>query len=408
VKHIRNSGVVRSATCSIALIALLAAGGSVAQASHHRHHSGSGGAHIAGTAAGRKQARVQLRGKLSSVRQRLQSVRSQLHAAKHSEEEIAAELTAVRQELAGTRQRLSAAKAHLTAARAEQAKVQVALLDSEHRLQTRELLLSTRMAANYRQGPVRYASVLLGARSMGEMVTRATFVRSIVQYDARLIDQIKQGRQEVLRWKADVDQKTADVASDEQELGARQDDESADVERERDVLIEARQRRAEFEQQLDALQADSDEIAARLRALQETPVGHARQMIAFTGGFIHPCDAPITSGFGMRYHPILHYMRLHAGIDFGAPTGTPIQAAAAGIVVFSGVMHGYGNVVVIDHGGGISTLYAHCSERDVEEGQPVAQGQVIARVGMTGLATGPHLHFEVRKNGTPIDPMGVL
>ncbi|MBC8101256.1 MAG: M23 family metallopeptidase [Cytophagales bacterium] len=110
----------------------------------------------------------------------------------------------------------------------------------------------------------------------------------------------------------------------------------------------------------------------------------------------------------MRFHPILHYSRLHAGVDFGAGTGTRIQAAGGGVVVFSGTMQGYGNVVVVDHGGGITTLYAHCSARLVREGENVARGQTIARVGSTGLATGPHLHFEVRKNGAPINPQGAF
>jgi len=356
----------------------------------------------------RKAARVALRGKLSAVSQKMKAVRSQLRQAKRSEADIAADLDSIRHQLAKTRARLDDAKEHLAAAQREQKKVALALADSEQRLHSRELLLAQRMAANYRQGPVRYASVILGARSMGELVTRATFVRSVVQYDARLIEQIKQSRAEVLQWKAQVDQKTAEVAAVKVELGARQDEEAAEVQRRREVLVEARERRAEFEAQLDALQEDSSEIASRLRSLEETPVGRVRRMIAFTGGFIHPVDAPITSGFGMRYHPILHYTRLHAGVDFGASMGTPIEAAASGVVVFSGVMHGYGNVVVIDHGGGMSTLYGHCSARLVSEGQTVAKGQLIARVGMSGLATGPHLHFEIRRNGSPIDPMGAL
>lgn len=370
-------------------------------------HSRSGASRPA-TATKRKAARVALRGKLSSVRARMKSVRSQLHDAKRSEEQIAADLTTIQQQLRQTRARLDETKAHLAAARREQKKVQLALAASEKRLQAREMLLSQRMAANYRQGPVRYASVLLGARSMGEMVSRAAFVRSVVQYDARLIEQIKQDRADVVRWKEQVDRKATEVAATQQELGARQDDEAQEVQHRRAILAEAQTRRAEFEDQLNALQDDSDEIASRLRALEETPVGRARRMIAFTGGFIHPVDAPITSGFGYRYHPILHYTRLHAGVDFGASEGTPIHAAANGVVAFSGVMRGYGNVVVIDHGGGVSTLYGHCSERLVSEGQAVSQGQVIARVGMTGLATGPHLHFEVRRNGTPVDPLSAL
>jgi murein DD-endopeptidase MepM/ murein hydrolase activator NlpD len=99
---------------------------------------------------------------------------------------------------------------------------------------------------------------------------------------------------------------------------------------------------------------------------------------------------------------------MHTGIDISAHSGTPIKAAAGGEVVFAGWWGGYGNVVIIDHGGGISTLYAHCSAIYVRKGQSVSQGEVIAAVGSTGLSTGPHLHFEVRKNGKPVDPLGYL
>jgi murein DD-endopeptidase MepM/ murein hydrolase activator NlpD len=116
----------------------------------------------------------------------------------------------------------------------------------------------------------------------------------------------------------------------------------------------------------------------------------------------------MTSGFGMRYHPILHITRLHAGVDFGAPIGTTIHAAADGVVIATRQMRSAGNVVMIDHGGGLSTVYMHCSRFLVAPGQRVSRGDPIAAVGNTGLSTGPHLHFEVRINGQPVNPLGKL
>ena len=110
----------------------------------------------------------------------------------------------------------------------------------------------------------------------------------------------------------------------------------------------------------------------------------------------------------MRYHPILHITRLHAGCDFGAPIGATIRAVAPGEVIHASYMRGYGNVVIVDHGGGISTVYAHCSRISVSDGQRVTRGQHIANVGSTGLSTGPHLHFEVRVNGRAVNPRGYL
>jgi murein DD-endopeptidase MepM/ murein hydrolase activator NlpD len=338
----------------------------------------------------------------------MKTVRTKLRKAKRSEAAIAADLQAIRSRLARTRARLHGAKARLARTRREQSKLAALLAASQRRLREREMALARRMAANYRQGPVRYASVILGSRSMGDFVTRAHFVRSILRYDARLIAQIKADREEVLRWKAQVDRKAGQVEGLKRELGARQADEAADVVRQRTVLAEARERRAQLEDALDTLQHDSARIATRIRALEETPVGRARRLIPFTGSFLRPVAGAITSGFGMRFHPILHRHRLHAGVDFAAAAGTPIYAVAGGVVVFAGSMRGYGNVVVIDHGGGISTLYAHCSVLLISESASVKQGQPIARVGSTGMSTGPHLHFEVRKNGTPVNPLGAL
>jgi murein DD-endopeptidase MepM/ murein hydrolase activator NlpD len=118
--------------------------------------------------------------------------------------------------------------------------------------------------------------------------------------------------------------------------------------------------------------------------------------------------ARITSNFGSRYHPIFHEWRTHTGVDFGAGSGTPIRAAADGEVAFAGARGGYGNATILDHGGSLATLYAHQSAILVRPGQAVRRGQVIGRVGSTGYSTGPHLHFEVRVAGTPVDPRRYL
>src|SRR5215510_9741506 len=146
-----------------------------------------------------------------------------------------------------------------------------------------------------------------------------------------------------------------------------------------------------------------------------TPILHAGRALAIDAYrqqagstddmFVLPVEGQRTSVYGMRQHPIDHEERLHSGMDIAAPAGTPIQAAAAGQVVFSGTQAGYGNVVVIQHEEGYSTLYAHNTANLVSVGTTVSQGQPIAMVGSTGRSTGPHLHFEVRKDGKRLDPV---
>ena len=123
---------------------------------------------------------------------------------------------------------------------------------------------------------------------------------------------------------------------------------------------------------------------------------------------IRPCAGEMSSGFGNRLHPVYGYGRFHGGCDFTAPHGTPIQATAAGTVVHSDWLGGYGKVIEIDHGKGLKTLYAHCSELMVKKGDTVAKGQKIATVGTTGLSSGPHCHYEVRLGEKQIDPSPYL
>jgi murein DD-endopeptidase MepM/ murein hydrolase activator NlpD len=162
-----------------------------------------------------------------------------------------------------------------------------------------------------------------------------------------------------------------------------------------DLSVQKTELAAEF-------QAASDEIAAALERAGDIPsYGNGR--------FIRPiAGAPITSPFGYRTDPITGQQALHSGIDFGAACGTPIRAAGTGVVLSAAPNDGYGNATVINHGGGLATLYGHQSAFAVSAGQVVAQGQVIGYVGSTGRSTGCHLHFEVRVNGTPVDPLGYL
>ncbi|MCK5758286.1 MAG: peptidoglycan DD-metalloendopeptidase family protein, partial [Clostridiales bacterium] len=160
---------------------------------------------------------------------------------------------------------------------------------------------------------------------------------------------------------------------------------------------------AVLEAKEDQLIQDADDTLKIIRKLQA-------EMVYAGGDMIWPVPAnrgALSKGdrFGMRMHPIFHYMRMHTGIDIGAPNGANILAANAGTVIMVGWSTGYGNRVVIDHGGAIATLYAHCSKMLVKLGDDVAQGQVIALIGETGWATGPHLHFEVMEAGERVDPL---
>ena len=166
------------------------------------------------------------------------------------------------------------------------------------------------------------------------------------------------------------------------------------------VLAAATARRVEFERSVVVAQAASGTIEDILRARPGSGVAPTH--------FQFPADGPVTSGFGPRLHPIFHTVRMHTGIDIGADYGAPVHAGAGGVVVLAGPASGFGNAVVIDHGGGTATLYGHLSRFETKVGQSVTAGQIVGAVGNTGNSTGPHLHFEVRLRGVPVNPMPYL
>ena len=171
------------------------------------------------------------------------------------------------------------------------------------------------------------------------------------------------------------------------------------------ALSELQSKRIAIEASITQLEKASDNIALVLASAQAHQPDYTPGSIAFS---VPIPGAHISSPFGMRFHPILHYVRLHAGADLGAASGTPIHAAADGVVLLAGPEGGYGNATVIDHGNSIATVYAHQSQIGVRVGQRVKRGDVIGYVGATGLATGPHLHFETRVRGTPVNPTSLI
>jgi murein DD-endopeptidase MepM/ murein hydrolase activator NlpD len=269
--------------------------------------------------------------------------------------------------------------------------------------------LEQRLVEYYKQGGRGgFLAVFLGVTDAFTVLSRSYYMREVLEEDKALFDEIK-------REKAILEQQKAELESEKQKallLKHQQEENKRQIEIEKAkrsaILKDIESKRIEYERALEELERNSREIEQMLLALEKTPEGQKRLAHPWKGGFIYPLRGQLTSRFGMRTHPIYHITKMHTGIDLSAPSGTPIRASAGGEVVYAGWWGGYGNVVIIDHGGGISTLYAHCSAIYVRKGQSVSQGEVIAAVGSTGLSTGPHLHFEVRKNGKPVDPLGYL
>ena len=268
--------------------------------------------------------------------------------------------------------------------------------------------------------------LVAGSKYLGENSRRA---ERELQRQGTLKAQLDEAERDLKNQKAKA-QEAERVAADERDrvtqLRAAADAERnhaiAAVAQEQQILEGIRARRAEFEAEYNAVQAQIQaQIAASVSRGNPTPPapatgpkpgppsapapGPGPASTTRNGRFIWPVNGSVGSGFGPRIHPISGGSRMHTGVDIGASSGTPIKAADDGVVVMAGPNGGYGNWTLIDHGGGLATGYGHQSSIGVSRGQRVSRGEVIGRVGSTGASTGPHLHWEVRVNGNPVDPM---
>ena len=272
------------------------------------------------------------------------------------------------------------------------------------RLEAQTKTLHRRLRDIYKNGQVNYLDVLFGAKDFNDFVSRMDILKKILAYDNALIQGTKADRAALVKAKEQLEADRGKIV-ELRKLAAVKRDQVASRRQERQgVLNAATYERETAEQAYRELIETSKEIEQMIRRIQsgEKNVGGS------TGTMLWPADGEITSPFGWRTHPIFGTQRLHTGIDIGADYGDTVRAADGGVVIHSDWMGGYGNAVIIDHGNGISTLYAHNSQLLVSEGQAVGKGQAISRVGSTGYSTGPHLHFEVRQNGSPVNPLNFL
>lgn len=281
------------------------------------------------------------------------------------------------------------------------------LQKTEADLKVKNKKLQQRVRDIYINGQISYVDVLFGAKDFADLMTRMDVLKRIIKHDYDLIMKVKEEKATVENTRAQLEKDKAEaevLVADAQAKKAKVEDKES----EQQVLLDqAIYDRDTSERMYEEIMAASQEVANMIRRSQMSSAGYSGAP-AGAGGMIWPISGPITSEFGWRTHPIFGTARFHSGLDIGGDYGMPIYAAASGTVIYAGWISGYGNAVIIDHGGGVTTLYGHNDSLNVSEGENVAQGQVIAMCGSTGNSTGPHCHFEVRENGEPVSPYGYL
>ena len=272
--------------------------------------------------------------------------------------------------------------------------------------------LNDRLVSIYESDNPDTLAVVLSSSSFTDLLDQLDYLSQIAAQDSRIAREVQAARDEMHRTRERTKKVRHGVAVETQAIAARTAEERAvrdrlvssqqslaDARSEKNRrLASVRESKSEYLHEVEGLQAQSAALGATIRAQSTGPTDATPS----SSGLIWPVSGPVTSGFGMRWG------RMHEGIDIGAASGTPIHAAAGGTVIYAGWMGGYGNLVVIDHHNSLATAYGHQSAIATAVGASVSQGQVVGYVGCTGHCFGPHLHFEVRVNGTPVDPLAYL
>jgi murein DD-endopeptidase MepM/ murein hydrolase activator NlpD len=280
------------------------------------------------------------------------------------------------------------------------------LQELEYDLNKRRGATTARLQYLQRQQLQRWWVTLLSSQDLNQFADRRRQIERIYDRDRKLLGDLTQRSNQVEKQRNQIVAQKNEIELLTQKLKYQKSNIESEAVAQQNTINRLKSDRQALSQAEDRLAEDSRRLSQII--LSKVQPYDGLILPPGTGQLMYPTIGPVTSNFGWRTHPILGTERFHAGIDFGADYGSLIYASEQGRVIYADWYGGYGNAVIVDHGNGMTTLYAHCSDLYVKDGDVVAKGQPIAAVGSTGFSTGPHLHFELRANGEPIDPAAYL
>lgn len=341
---------------------------------------------------------------LDDAKNNLSGVQSQIDKNEKEQKSVLAEMDSLDTNINATERQIDGIEKEI-----EQLKESVKITEeniaySQEQYDTKYELRKNRMVAYYKNGNVSLQDLISDTQDPTEKLYMERVIEKIVSYDTSLMEELEAEKHELERQKNQLEEDSTRCAQlqDELEVKLAGLEETKEIRTQYMATLEADH--AALEETEDRLIAEADRLKKELEEQARNSTG------TYSGKMVWPLPGHyvVTSPFGNRYHPVLHVWKLHTGVDLAGSNcnGDPVVAAADGTVIKATWSNAYGNYIIIDHGSGITTLYAHSSKLEVKVGDKVKAGQEIMKVGTTGYSTGPHLHFEVRENGTYVDPIG--
>lgn len=339
------------------------------------------------------------------VQQSIEQQQKLLQQKNDEGEALLKQLQQIEEDIRQKQAQIASLDQQLAAAQGRVQQVTAELQQAEAAQESRMNILRSRLKDIYQVGQVNYLEVLLKSTSLEDFLVRVELLANVARGDIKLIDEIKAEKAKIAAQKAELEAERDHIAQLRRQADSERVQLASRQENQRQLLAQVEQEKKRVAAALDEMEATARQIAAKIRA--EQAKSNRKLAPGGTKGMLWPLPGytEISSPFGWRIHPLLKTQRFHDGVDLPAPAGTEVIAPLDGQVISTGYLGGYGNHIVIDHGGGLSTMYAHLSAILVQNGQEVKKGQVIGRVGSTGWSTGPHLHFMVLLQGEPTNPM---
>ncbi len=337
---------------------------------------------------------------LSNINSQINDKKSELSQGKQEEKELKSEINQLTEKIDGMQDEIDTLQSEINNTEFKITAAQNKLSKLQNRIEKQNEDLNERLRNMYMNDNTSFVEVLLNSESLSELLVNLDLIKRIHKSDKEVLEQLKTQHAQVEKQKKELDELNTSLKSQQDEIESKQDSLNAD----KSALNKKRQavasENAELSEEIADLQAAADALTSQIKS-------YGQSSSTYSGSMIWPASGSISCEYGYRYCPF-HGYELHTGIDIAVGTGTSVKAAASGVVRQAYYNSSYGNMVLIDNGGGIYTLYAHNSSLLVSAGQSVSQGQVIARSGNTGNSTGPHVHFEVRVNGQYVNPRNYL